>query len=272
MVVSPQAPPPAPGFPRDSGLALDIWWISGSPYAWWVLLAAEAKGLGYESHMLSKTRRENRTPEYLAINPRGRVPLIRDGDFFLSESMAIVAYLDSKSAATPLFGANPRDAARVWEAVSQVLSDLQRDVFADAILSGRAKADDPAPIRESAAKLKTALGFFEKRLASAPYLCGDTLSAADIALLPFCSSICVPPAGTSHGPSISRSCLWPTTTRDWLPLPSASKAFPDTTGRIRPIGATEVAIRCRTLAPGHERSEARSAGRSGRIAACPVGS
>ena len=166
-------------------MALDIWWISGSPYAWWVLLAAEVKGIAYESHLLSKTKRENRTPEYLAMNPHGRVPLIKDGDFILSESLAIVGYLDSKSTKTPLFGLNPRDTARVWEAVSQVLSNLQRDVFADPILSGRAKADKPQPIRESAARLKTELGFFEERLASAPYLCGDTLSAADIALLPF---------------------------------------------------------------------------------------
>ena len=166
-------------------MALDIWWISGSPYAWWVLLAAEVKGLAYEGHMLSKTKGENRTPEYLAMNPRGRVPLIKDGDFILSESMAIVAFLDAKSAKTPLFGSDPRDAAKVWEAVCQVLSDLQRDVFADLILSGRARADDPEPIRESAAKLRSGLGFFEERLASTSYLCGDRLSAADLALLPF---------------------------------------------------------------------------------------
>ena len=166
-------------------MALEIWWISGSPYAWWVLLAAEVKGLAYESHLLSVTDHENRTPEYLAMNPRGLVPLMRDGDFILSESLAIVAYLDSKSPLSPLFSSNPRDAARIWEAVSQVLSYLQRDTFADPILSGRARTDEPEPIRESAAQLKTELGFFEARLASTPYLCGDTLSAADLALLAF---------------------------------------------------------------------------------------
>ena len=166
-------------------MALDIWWISGSPYSWWVLLAAEAKGLAYESHLLSKTKRENRTPEYLAMNPRGRVPVMKDGDFVLCESMAIVAYLDSRSGRTPLFGSNPRDSARVWEAVSQVLSYLHRDIFADPILSGRARADNPEPIRDGAARLKTELDFFEKRLASAPCLCGDTLSATDIALHAF---------------------------------------------------------------------------------------
>ena len=166
-------------------MALDIWWISGSPYAWWVLLTAEVKGLAYESHLLSVTDRENRTPEYLAMNPRGLVPLMRDGDFILTESPAIVVYLDSKSATPPLFGSNPRDAARIWEAVSQVLSYLRRDTFADPILSGRARADEPEPIRKSAARLRAELGFFEAQLASTPYVCGDALSAADLALLVF---------------------------------------------------------------------------------------
>jgi glutathione S-transferase len=168
-------------------MALEIWWISGSPYAWWVLLAAEAKGVPYEGHLLSLSKRENRTPEYLAMNPRGRVPLLKDDDFVVTEATAIVAYLDTKSTAMPLFGTGSREAARVWEAVSQILSDVARasEVFADPILFGRAKADEPEPIRDGATKLKTELGFFEERLASAPYLCGDRLSAADIALLPF---------------------------------------------------------------------------------------
>jgi hypothetical protein len=43
-------------------MTLSIWWISGSPYAWWVLLAAEAKGLAYQDHLLSISKRDNRTP------------------------------------------------------------------------------------------------------------------------------------------------------------------------------------------------------------------
>ena len=44
------------------GMTLDIWWISGSPYAWWVLLAAEVKGLAYEGHMLSKRKERTAHP------------------------------------------------------------------------------------------------------------------------------------------------------------------------------------------------------------------
>jgi glutathione S-transferase len=168
-------------------MALEIWWFSGSPFAWWVMLVAEAKGLAYESHLLSVSKRENRTPEYLALNPRGLVPTLRDGDFVLTESPAIVSYLDGKSAATPLFGKSSREAARVWEATSQVTSGLNRasEAFADPILFGRAKPDEPEVIRDAAQKFKTELGFFEARLASGAYLCGSQLSAADLALFPF---------------------------------------------------------------------------------------
>lgn len=166
-------------------MALDIWWISGSPYAWWVLLAAEVKGLAYESHLLSVSKRETHTPEFLAMNPRGMVPVMRDGDFVLSESPAIVAYLDSKGETPPLFGASPREAARVWEAVSQVLSYLRRDTFADLILSGRATPGDADVIRKNAKRLKAELGFFEAQLASMPYVAGQSLSAADLALIAF---------------------------------------------------------------------------------------
>lgn len=168
-------------------MALEIWWISGSPYSWWVMLAAEVKGLAYKSRLLSASNRENYTPEYLAMNRRGRVPLLKDGDFILSESMAMVAYLDTKSAASPLFGSSPRETARIWEAVSQVVSDVGRasSAFNDLILYSRDKPLDADSVREAAAKLKTELGYFEQRLAAGPYFCGKTLSAADLALLPF---------------------------------------------------------------------------------------
>ncbi|MEX0627677.1 MAG: glutathione S-transferase family protein, partial [Cucumibacter sp.] len=161
--------------------------ISGSPYAWWVMLAAEVKGLAYESHLLSVSNRENYTPEYLAMNRRGRVPLLKDGDFILTESMAMVAYLDTKSTTSPLFGGSPRETARIWEAASQVVSDVGRasSAFNDPILSTRGKPLDADSVREAAATLKTELGFFEERLAAGRYFCGPTLSAADIALLPF---------------------------------------------------------------------------------------
>jgi Glutathione S-transferase, N-terminal domain len=65
---------------------VEIYWISGSPFAWRVLLTAEVKGIPYEGKLLEASKGELKTPEFLAINPLGRVPAIRDGNFTLHVS------------------------------------------------------------------------------------------------------------------------------------------------------------------------------------------
>ena len=100
-------------------MTLQIYWGSGSPYAWRVLLAAELKRIPYESKLLEFSKGDLKTPEFLALNPRGKVPVIRDGDFVLAESTAILAYLDRKHPEPPLFGRTAEEAGRVGQAVSE---------------------------------------------------------------------------------------------------------------------------------------------------------
>ena len=57
-------------------MAITFYAGSGSPYAWRVWLALEHKQLPYDLKMLSFSNREHRAPEYLAINPRGKVPAL----------------------------------------------------------------------------------------------------------------------------------------------------------------------------------------------------
>lgn len=85
-----------------SGPMLHFYYGSGSPFAWKVWLALEHKGLAYELHTLSFSGGDLKTPAYLAINPRGRVPSIVHDDFALYESTAIVEYLDDTFPEPPL--------------------------------------------------------------------------------------------------------------------------------------------------------------------------
>ena len=85
-------------------MALEVHWASGSPFSWRVLLTLEVKQLPYQSRLLTFSKREHKSPEYLALNPRGKVPTLKDGDFILHESLAIMAYLDSAYPARPIFG------------------------------------------------------------------------------------------------------------------------------------------------------------------------
>ncbi len=75
-------------------MSLVLYYGSGSPYAWRVQLALEHKALPYELKVLSFSAGDTRKPEFIALNPRHRVPVLVDGDFVLYESNAIVEYLD----------------------------------------------------------------------------------------------------------------------------------------------------------------------------------
>src|SRR5262249_24724383 len=88
-------------------VACPFYFGSGSPFAWKVWLTLEHKGIAYTAKRLSFDKDETRTPEFLAINPRGRVPAIVDDGFALYESNAICEYLEEKYPQNPLL---PKDA------------------------------------------------------------------------------------------------------------------------------------------------------------------
>lgn len=85
-------------------MAMEIYWISGSPYAWAVLLTLELKKLDYTSRLLVASQGELKTPEFLALNPRGLALVMRDGDVVLPESVTILAYIERKAPDPPMFG------------------------------------------------------------------------------------------------------------------------------------------------------------------------
>ena len=89
-------------------MAIELYWGSGSPFAWRVMLTLEVKKLAYESKLLEFSKGEHKTPAYLRLNPRGKVPTLKDGDFAVYESIAIMAYLDRKYPEPPLFGKTRR--------------------------------------------------------------------------------------------------------------------------------------------------------------------
>jgi len=64
-----------------------------SPNTWKVRAVAAHLGLPLELQFVDLTKGQQRTPDYLAINPTGRTPTLVDGDFVLGESTAIMQYL-----------------------------------------------------------------------------------------------------------------------------------------------------------------------------------
>jgi len=100
-------------------MSIEVFWGSGSPVAWRVLLALEYKRLPYVSHLLQFSKQEHKSPQMLALNPRGRVPVLKDGDYVCFESLAILYYLDLKYPQPPIFGRTPEEAGTIMRVICE---------------------------------------------------------------------------------------------------------------------------------------------------------
>jgi len=161
-------------------LSIELYWGSGSTPAWRVLLALAVKNLPYTSHLLSFSAGDTRKPEFRALNPRGKVPTLKDGDLVINESLAILAYLDSAYPQAPLFGRTPAETGAVWRFVMEFESHGNPTISAVArpILFGTLAADE-AKVREGVPALHAELDTLAERVASG-WMVGGAISAADL--------------------------------------------------------------------------------------------
>jgi len=166
-------------------MTVEIYWGSGSPFAWSVMLAMEVKGVAYEGHLLSFSDGDLKTPEYLAINPRGKVPAIRDGAFTLSESNAILAWLEKKHPSPALFGSTPEETGSIWRAVLEHAAYFQHHTHGISGAVFYKKMDEKREeVRESARAVGEELDRYEVALAASDWLVGSAMSAADLVAYP----------------------------------------------------------------------------------------
>lgn len=166
-------------------MPLTFYYGSGSPYAWRVWLALEHKGIAYELRSMSFSGGDLRKPEFLAINPRGRIPAIDDQGFALYESVAIVEYLDEKYGGPRLFPGEAHTRARVRRLVQE--SDqyyaLAMEKLVDEVLFKPQAQWDAGVIAAGREALAKELAMWEG-LVGGEWLAGGSVSAADFTLYP----------------------------------------------------------------------------------------
>ncbi len=165
---------------------ITFYYASGSPFAWRAWLALEHKSLPYDLKSMSFSDGDLRTPEYLDINPRGKVPVIVDEGFSLYESAAILAYLDEQypDSGSPLFPGSPKDRAHIRRLINEAdlyLDQANRKILLPVIFTKKEDWDEKliASGREAVA---AELANFETML-SGDYYTGE-LSAADYTIYP----------------------------------------------------------------------------------------
>jgi len=146
------------------------------------LWVADELKLAYEHLPIEIGDAGARSPEFLAINPNGRLPFIVDDGFTLFESLAITLYLAKKHAAGTLYPAMLQDEAKAWQWSFWAISEVDRGVNIWSLHAVRLPAAERnAALREEALKVIAApFKVLDAALATSPYLLGDTFTVADL--------------------------------------------------------------------------------------------
>ena len=147
------------------------------PFVQRAVLALEEKGVDYELEFIDLA---NKPEWFLALSPRGKVPVLLDEGVPLFESQAIVEYLDETRGGARLTPEDPRERARdrAWFAYAS------EEIFAASWLMESAK--DAAAFAEKTAAMRQKLGLVEEAMEGRDYLSGDgsSFGLADVAYAP----------------------------------------------------------------------------------------
>jgi len=98
--------------------------FKSSPNCQRVKVVLEEKKLPYETIPIDLRKKEQKTPEYLKINPYGKVPALIDGDTVLYESCIINEYLNEKFPDPPLMPNDPAERAKAKIAIDYGLTQM----------------------------------------------------------------------------------------------------------------------------------------------------
>jgi len=139
-------------------------------------------GLDYQYVALDLSQGEQHKPEYLAINPHGKVPVLVDDDFALPESDAILWYLAEKCPAAKLLPADLHARARVRQWCDFACSSLYTTSYELYLHTQYGDAANHSTWVAERAKtaLTRALGVLEKRLAGRQFVATETFTIADL--------------------------------------------------------------------------------------------
>jgi glutathione S-transferase len=161
----------------------DVYGMASSGNCHKVKLALEMLGLPYRWHEIDIMKGESRTPEFLAMNPNGRVPLLKiDEHTYLAESNAIICYLAD---GTPLWPGDRLQRAQVlqWMFFEQYSHEPYIAV-ARFVRVFQKRTDDPR-MPELLKRGYAALDVMERHLASYNFFAAGRFSIADIALFAY---------------------------------------------------------------------------------------
>ena len=146
------------------------------------LWIANEVGLDYEHLPIKIGDAGARAPEFLNLNPNGRLPFIVDNGFVLFESLAITLYLAKKHANGKLYPATLEDEARAWQWSLWAVTEVDRGVNIWSLHAVRLPpAERNAEKRNEALKVLAApFKVLDAAVAQQLYLLGNDFTVADL--------------------------------------------------------------------------------------------
>ncbi|KAL5355505.1 glutathione S-transferase [Aspergillus floccosus] len=163
---------------------LEVWGRRDSSNVQAVIWCIAELQLPYKRHDVGHRFGGNDTPEYLAMNPNGRIPVLRDGDSEpLWESGAINRYLASAYGSDEFWPKDPLARAQVdkwaeWAKVT-VTGAFSVPIFWQLVRTPPSKRD-PVAIRKAVAELDPILDIAEAQLSRQKFLAGEVFTLADV--------------------------------------------------------------------------------------------
>lgn len=158
-----------------------------STAAYRVRIALNLKGIDYELRPVNLLKEEQKSGWYLAVNPMGLVPALRleDGTV-LSQSTAILEWLEETSTAMPLLPADPSQRARVRAMANIIACDIHplNNLRILKYLAGELGVSEDAKKAWYHHWIQLGFDALEPQIADGAYTAGDGLSMADIYLVP----------------------------------------------------------------------------------------
>jgi glutathione S-transferase len=159
---------------------MDVYGGILSPYVARVILTARHKGI---KHKLKMPAGGLKSPEYLALNPLGKIPTIKDGATVLYESSVIVDYLDAKHKKKRIVPAAAKDAAKARLIATVFAEYVQAPTLA--LFRQRDPATrDQKVVEEKLAEINRGLDVVEKLLSGKAWAAGAKFTIADVFAVP----------------------------------------------------------------------------------------
>jgi maleylacetoacetate isomerase len=169
-------------------MRLYTFFLSSAAYR--VRIGLALKGLSPEQHAVHLGRNQQADASYLALNPQGLVPLLVDDDFVLSQSLAILEYLEETVPEPPLLPRDARGRARVRSLAYVIACDVHplQNLGPRQYLAREMRHSEAEVLAWSRHWITRGLGALEALVADHPrtgrFCHGDTPTLADVCLVP----------------------------------------------------------------------------------------